>query len=221
MKKGLPIESLKFGLANLDSRVCQPGFVRIRDLQILIFKDSFCAIELRICEKRPNLWKFRSQIESMIRIFKDQTCKSVKSDLSITKWNKPFWSQDSWPWYKMNPWIRKQIHRYTIPWYDSRNLSKYSSNWFLFWLKDLLSTQLHFDQVTVLVIQLLFQAFCNYSVEWLNDFILRMRDSYTNPYETKRIESFEIFGLTKRIHETNLMKIVSRNESTKRIFWTP
>jgi hypothetical protein len=31
-----------------------------------------------------------------------------------------------------------------------------------------------------------------------------MRDSYTNPYETKRIESFEIFGLTNRIHETGI-----------------
>jgi hypothetical protein len=48
---------------------------------------------------------------------------------------------------------------------------------------------------------------------------LRMRDSYTNPSETKRIESFEIFGLTNRIHETNFLKIASRNESTKRIFW--
>ncbi len=34
--------------------------------------------------------------------------------------------------------------------------------------------------------------------------LLRMRDSYTNPYETKRIESFEIFGLTNRIHETGI-----------------
>ena len=55
--------------------------------------------------------------------------------------------------------------------------------------------------------------------------ILRMRDSYTNPYETKRIESFEIFGLTKQIHKTNLTKIVSQNESfehrrTKRIHET-
>ncbi len=33
---------------------------------------------------------------------------------------------------------------------------------------------------------------------------LRMRDSYTNPSETKRIESFEIFGLTNRIHETGI-----------------
>ena len=32
----------------------------------------------------------------------------------------------------------------------------------------------------------------------------RMRDSYTNPPETKRIESFEIFGLTNRIHETGI-----------------
>jgi hypothetical protein len=45
-----------------------------------------------------------------------------------------------------------------------------------------------------------------------------MRDSYTNPSETKRIESFEIFGLTKRSHETNLWKTGLRNESTIRIF---
>jgi hypothetical protein len=45
-----------------------------------------------------------------------------------------------------------------------------------------------------------------------------MRDSYTNPYESKRIESFEIFGLTKRIHETNLWKTGLRNKSTLRIF---
>ncbi len=46
---------------------------------------------------------------------------------------------------------------------------------------------------------------------------LRMRDSYTNPYESKRIESFEIFGLTKRIHDTNLLKKGLRIESTIRI----
>ena len=51
-----------------------------------------------------------------------------------------------------------------------------------------------------------------------NGYLVRMRDSYTNPYESKRIESFEIFGLTKRIHETNLWKTGLRNESTIRIF---
>jgi hypothetical protein len=44
-----------------------------------------------------------------------------------------------------------------------------------------------------------------------------MRDSYTNPSETKRIESFEIFGLTNRIHETGIGKLPHetnpRNES--------
>ncbi len=48
--------------------------------------------------------------------------------------------------------------------------------------------------------------------------IVRMQDSYTNPYETKQIESIEIFGLTKQIHETNLWKTGLRNESTIRIF---
>ncbi len=45
-----------------------------------------------------------------------------------------------------------------------------------------------------------------------------MQDSYTNPYESKRIESFEIFVCTKRIHETNLSKTNPRNESTIQIF---
>ena len=49
-------------------------------------------------------------------------------------------------------------------------------------------------------------------------YFLRMRDSYTNPSETKRIKSFEIFGLTKRIHETNLWKTGLRNESAIQIF---
>ena len=44
-----------------------------------------------------------------------------------------------------------------------------------------------------------------------------MQDSYTNPYESKRIESFEIFGLTNR-NESNLLRfLVLRNESTIRI----
>jgi hypothetical protein len=48
-----------------------------------------------------------------------------------------------------------------------------------------------------------------------------MRDSYTNPSKTKRIEYFGIFDLTKRIHETNLWKTGLRNESTIRIFGKP
>ncbi len=51
-----------------------------------------------------------------------------------------------------------------------------------------------------------------------SEFRLRMRDSYTNPYESKRIESFEIFVCTKQIHETNLSKTNPRNESTIRTF---
>ncbi len=41
-------------------------------------------------------------------------------------------------------------------------------------------------------------------------------------YESLRIDTkqtFLTFFLTKRIHKTNLLKIASRNESTKRIFW--
>ncbi len=35
-----------------------------------------------------------------------------------------------------------------------------------------------------------------------------MRESYTNPSKTKRIEQFQILGLTNRIHDTNLLKKV-------------
>jgi len=40
---------------------------------------------------------------------------------------------------------------------------------------------------------------------------LRMRESNTNPSKSKRIESFEIFGLTNRIHDTNLSEKSSMN----------
>jgi hypothetical protein len=53
---------------------------------------------------------------------------------------------------------------------------------------------------------------------WVVMIMLRMRELYTNPSKTKQIEYFEIFGLTKQIQETNLLKIASRNKSTKRIF---
>ncbi len=40
-------------------------------------------------------------------------------------------------------------------------------------------------------------------------------------YELIRIEYFDIFGLTNRIHDTNLMKPGLQNESTIQIFWMP
>ena len=46
-----------------------------------------------------------------------------------------------------------------------------------------------------------------------NVYVLRMRDLYTNPSERKQIESFEIFGLAKRIHKTNLLNTVGIRES--------
>ncbi len=66
-------------------------------------------------------------------------------------------------------------------------------------------------------------------------FFVRMRDSYTNPSETKRNETNRTFltsffhetnprnesfehRRTKRIHKTNLLNTEGRNESTKRIF---
>ncbi len=44
-----------------------------------------------------------------------------------------------------------------------------------------------------------------------------MRDSYTNPSKMKQIESFEIFGLTNRIHETGIWKKFLRIQITIRV----
>jgi hypothetical protein len=49
-KTNLRIESLGSRFANLDSQIRQPGFVRIQDSRIWIFKDLFCAIVQRIRE---------------------------------------------------------------------------------------------------------------------------------------------------------------------------
>jgi hypothetical protein len=47
--------------------------------------------------------------------------------------------------------------------------------------------------------------------------LVRMGDSDTNPYESKQIESFEIFSLTNGIQDTNLLEKGLRIESTIRI----
>jgi hypothetical protein len=47
--------------ANPDLGVLKSGFLRIWDLQIWIFNDSFCAIALKICEDLLDSWK---QVES-------------------------------------------------------------------------------------------------------------------------------------------------------------
>ncbi len=47
----------------------------------------------------------------------------------------------------------------------------------------------------------------------INGFNLRIRKSYMNPSKTKRIKDFEIFGRTKRIHETNLLKTDESNQN--------
>jgi hypothetical protein len=44
-------------------------------------------------------------------------------------------------------------------------------------------------------------------------FFGRIWESYTNPSESKRIKSFEIFGLTNQIHDMNLLKNILQIES--------
>ena len=95
-------ESLRFGFASL------PAWIH---------KDSFHAIVLMIREDLLDSWK---QVESlevqvMIRIFKNQTCESMKSDLSITIRNEPFWSQDSWRRYKTDPCFYESLIRFLHP----------------------------------------------------------------------------------------------------------
>jgi hypothetical protein len=67
-----------------------------------------------------------------------------------------------------------------------------------------------------------------------NWIFLRLRDLWTNPYDSRQIEPFWIFVhelnpriksfekcITNRIHELNLLNAVGRIKSTKQIFWTP
>jgi len=83
-------KSLRFGVTHPDLRVRQPGFKRFRDSQILIFKDSFCAIVLKI---RKDSWGF------------------VKTGRIFWKWldlwsktrNKSFQVRICDPRYKTNP----------------------------------------------------------------------------------------------------------------------
>ena len=56
--------------------------------------------------------------------------------------------------------------------------------------------QLNFSEMNKLWVRMQHQVIIQF---------LRMRDSYTNPYESKRIEPFEIFGLTNR-NESNLLR---------------
>ncbi len=60
----------------------------------------------------------------------------------------------------------------------------------------------------------LFQTFSNLYSEDLS--IIAKNAGFV--HESFRNESFEIFGLTNRIHDTNLSKTGLRNESTIRIF---
>ena len=53
------------------------------------------------------------------------------------------------------------------------------------------------------------------------ELILRMRDSWTNPYESRWTESVENFVLPNWILKTNFLNTVDQVESIKWIFWTP
>ena len=61
-------------------------------------------------------------------------------------------------------------------------------------------------------------SWCTHS-ESKFDHFLRMRDSYTNPSETKRNEPFWLFFLTKRIHETDIWKKFLRIQITIRVIY--
>jgi hypothetical protein len=85
-------ESLRFGVTHPDLRVHQPGFIRFRDSQILIFKDSFCAIVLKICK---DSWGFVGFVKTS-RIFWKWL------DLWSTTRNKSFQVRICDPRYKTN-----------------------------------------------------------------------------------------------------------------------
>ena len=56
-KTNLWTKSLRIELTNPDLRVCKSGFMKIRDLQVWICKDLFCAVVVKIHEDSLYSWK--------------------------------------------------------------------------------------------------------------------------------------------------------------------
>jgi hypothetical protein len=114
----------QYEFANPKPRICMGlGLFKVH----LCTKDLSGFVRIRwIRENRSNLCNSGHKWNPRIQIFKVQTCKSMNLDLSITIWIKPYWSQDSWPWYKTNPWIWKTNPCFTNLLIDSHNLKNFS-----------------------------------------------------------------------------------------------
>ncbi len=67
------------------------------DLQISIFKDSFCAIVLRICEDLLDSWKQVESFENWLDLWSRYEPNLFKSGFVIHNTNRIFLSPDSWP----------------------------------------------------------------------------------------------------------------------------
>ena len=90
-------KSLRFGFTNPDLRVRQPGFVRIWDSQNCIFKDSLCAIVLRIRQDSLDSWKQVESFENWLDSWSRFETNLLKSGLVIHDTIRIFLSPDSWP----------------------------------------------------------------------------------------------------------------------------
>ncbi len=114
LKKALRIESTiqifkvrirESGFTSPPAWICKGSF---RAIVLRISEDSWEqveSLEVQVTNQIHNL--NLEELDSQIRI-----SKSVKSDLSITKHNKSFWSQDSWLRYETNP---RFYESHTIP----------------------------------------------------------------------------------------------------------
>ncbi len=73
------------------------GFVRIQDSRILIFKDSFRAIVLRIREDLLDLWKQVKSFENWLDLLSRYEPNLLKSGFVIHNTNQIFLTPDLWP----------------------------------------------------------------------------------------------------------------------------
>ncbi len=98
-------QSTKWVIWSLDSQVHKARFVRTRDSQIWIFKDSFRAIVLKICKDSLDSWK---QVESLkIYWIRDLKYEPNLFKSGFVSWS-PNWifkSPDSQIRILTNPWI--------------------------------------------------------------------------------------------------------------------
>ncbi len=117
-------ESFRFGFANLDSRIRSTRIRRDLDSRISIFKDSFCAIVLRIHRDSLDSWKqvksFENWLDSWSR-YEPNLFKYCDPRYELNLFKSGFVTYES---IRIHGFA-KRIHVFTNLLYESRILTNF------------------------------------------------------------------------------------------------